>query len=147
PGIEDPAERDARRAADERLADRIEELGVAAFLDEWLAQPLFAGLPPEAACREARLENRAADLAASLRHCGTCTPAPPWDRLAGLSMPVLCVAGEDDAKFAAIARRMVEAIGPGATLALVPGAGHTAHLEQPAAFWSILSDWLEAHHL
>jgi len=46
PGIADDAERAARRDADERLAQEIERDGVDAFLAHWLAQPLFASLPP-----------------------------------------------------------------------------------------------------
>lgn len=44
-GIEDEDERSARKAADEALAAHIEDIGVDAFLEEWLALPLFAGLP------------------------------------------------------------------------------------------------------
>ncbi len=44
PGIANAAERRARRAADDALADHIEAVGVAAFIDEWLTNPLFAGL-------------------------------------------------------------------------------------------------------
>ncbi len=43
-GIEDPGQRAARRAADEALADRIEQEGTDRFLEWWLAQPLFASL-------------------------------------------------------------------------------------------------------
>ena len=57
------------------------------------------------------------------------------------------VAGERDAKFAAIGERMATAIGANASLALVPDAGHTAHLEQPEAFLSILRPWLATHDL
>src|SRR5262245_55475458 len=39
-GLDDPAERAQRRQADESLARSIEEQGVAAFLESWLAQPL-----------------------------------------------------------------------------------------------------------
>src|SRR3989304_5185055 len=42
PGIEDDAQRAARRASDEALAADIEHDGVAAFVDRWQAQPLFA---------------------------------------------------------------------------------------------------------
>src|SRR5204863_3461325 len=45
PGIADRKERETRREADERLAERLETIGVDAFLEEWLAQPIFAGLP------------------------------------------------------------------------------------------------------
>jgi 2-succinyl-6-hydroxy-2,4-cyclohexadiene-1-carboxylate synthase len=62
-------------------------------------------------------------------------------------MPVLTVAGGDDAKFSAEARRLGDSIGDNATVALVPGAGHAAHLEQPAAFLAILRRWLTAHEL
>mgnify|MGYP000978040860 CR=1 FL=1 len=43
--------------ADEALADHLLDVGVPAFLDEWLAQPLFAGLTPATACRDERLAN------------------------------------------------------------------------------------------
>lgn len=142
PGIEDPAERAARAAADARLADRIEAIGVEAFVDEWLRQPLFAGLDPGAACREERLESTAAGLASALRLLGTGAQEPLWDRLGELGMPVLVVVGERDQKFAAIGERMAAAIGGRAELRWIPGAGHAAHLERPEAFVEALRGWL-----
>lgn len=141
-GIEDPVERAARRAADEERAAHLEEVGVKAFLEEWLAQPLFAGLPPEAACRAERRRNTVAGLAGSLRRCGTGTQEPLWDRLAGLGPPTLVVAGANDVRFAALGRRLADRVGPGARLALVAGAGHAAHLERPAATLAVLRPWL-----
>src|SRR3954449_1227018 len=38
PGLQDPAERAERRAADDALADRIEQIGIEAFAAEWGAQ-------------------------------------------------------------------------------------------------------------
>jgi 2-succinyl-6-hydroxy-2,4-cyclohexadiene-1-carboxylate synthase len=143
-GIDDEAERARRRAADEALADRIEAIGVASFLDEWLAQPLFAGLDDAAQGRGARLENTAAGLASSLRLAGTGTQAPLWDRLGDLEIPVLVVAGVQDPKFVALAHRLRAAI-PDADMAIVEGAGHTVHLEQPARFLDVLLPWLDAH--
>ena len=141
-GIEDQPERAARRAADEQLAAELERDGVALFLERWLAQPLFASLPPEAAGLDDRLRNTAAGLASSLRLAGTGTQQPLWDQLAELSMPVLVVAGERDDKFSAVGSRIAEAIGPNATFALVPGAGHACHLEQPDEFLRVLRGWL-----
>jgi 2-succinyl-6-hydroxy-2,4-cyclohexadiene-1-carboxylate synthase len=146
-GIEDPAQRAARRAEDEARARRLEAEGLDAFLDAWLAQPLFAGLPEEAACRPARRENTVAGLAASLRLAGTGAQEPLWHRLAALAMPVLVLAGEHDERFAALGRRLVAAVGDNATLALVAGAGHAAHLEAPAAFVGVLRPWLATHRL
>ena len=147
PGIEDPDERAARRARDLETADRVAELGVPAFLDEWLAQPLFAGLTVDPAALEDRRRNTVAGLRSSLERAGTGTQAPLWDRLPGLAMPVLAMAGERDERYAELAARMAAAIGPQAEVALVPDAGHAAHLEQPAAFTALLRVWLAAHAL
>lgn len=140
-GMDDVREREARRQADEALADRIERIGVPAFLDEWLAQPLFAGLSAAAQGRAERLDNTAAGMAASLRRAGTGTQEPLWDRLRDLRTPTLVVAGALDDKFTALGRRLADTI-PGAELAIVDGAGHTVHLEQPDAFLAILRRWL-----
>ncbi|MFN8039303.1 MAG: alpha/beta fold hydrolase [Acidimicrobiales bacterium] len=145
PGLADPDERATRIAADEALADHVEAVGVDAFLDEWLALPLFAGLHPAAAHLDERRRNTAAGLADSLRRCGTGAQPPQWDRLGELGargLPVLLVVGEHDAKFRAIAEAMADGIGPTAAVAVVPGAGHTAHLEQPAAFLAAVRPFL-----
>lgn len=141
-GIDDPAERAGRRASDEALADRVEAEGLEPFLRWWLSLPLFATLPPEAAAMEARLGGSPAGLASSLRRAGTGTQEPLWDRLGALSMPVLVVAGALDAKYADLADRLGRAIGANAEVAVIDGAGHACHLEQPAAFLDIVEPWL-----
>ena len=140
-GIDDAAERAARRASDEALADTIERDGVDAFLERWLAQPLFATLPATARDVDDRRRNTASGLAASLRRAGTGTQAPLWDRLGELAVPVLLVAGALDPKFVALAERMHGALAR-SELAVVADAGHTVHLEQPDAFAEVLVDWL-----
>jgi 2-succinyl-6-hydroxy-2,4-cyclohexadiene-1-carboxylate synthase len=144
PGIEDEAERAARRARDADQAARLRADGVDAFLETWLAQPLFAGLPPEARFDDERRRNTAEGLASSLELAGTGSQAPLWDRLAEIAVPVLAVAGADDVRFAAVAERTAAAIGPHATARTIPGAGHAAHLERPAAFLALLRAWLHA---
>jgi 2-succinyl-6-hydroxy-2,4-cyclohexadiene-1-carboxylate synthase len=144
PGIADPGARAERRAADEALAGRIEREGVAAFLDRWLAGPLFATLPAAAAGRAERLANTAEGLAYALRRLGTGAQEPLWDRLATLRRPTLLVAGALDAKFAAVAAEMAAAIGPRARVALVPGAGHAVHLERPAELAALVEEFLDA---
>lgn len=138
-GIDRAEDRAVRRTADEALARSLERDGLDAFLERWVAQPLFAGLAdPDLADRR---RNTVAGLASSLRLAGTGTQEPLWDRLGALSMPVLVVAGADDAKFVAAAVRLAELL-PRATLAIVEGAGHTVHLERPDAFSDVLCDWL-----
>ena len=138
PGLADPAEREARRRSDEDLARRIEEEGLEAFARSWEVLPLFAGLrrlPPaaQAAVRATRRAQRPRGLANSLRGMGAGVQPPLWDRLAGLRVPVLCLAGGDDAKYVALAQAMAERL-PRGRAVVVPGAGHTVHLEEPAAF-------------
>ena len=142
-GIADDDARAARRAADEALADRLEGVGVAAFLEDWLAQPMFAGLPREAADIENRLTNTADGLAAALRLLGTGTQAPLDDRLNELTMPVLLVVGARDAKFRDEAERLKRGIRH-AEIAEIAGAGHACHLEQPDAFCEVVEGWLTA---
>jgi 2-succinyl-6-hydroxy-2,4-cyclohexadiene-1-carboxylate synthase len=146
-GLDTDADRRARIAADEALAARLEDEGLEAFLDHWLQLPLFGGLGTSEAGLEARLENTVAGLASSLRLAGTGTQEPLWGRLPSLSMPVLVTAGALDDKFSALAERLVECIGANAELALIPGAGHAAHLERPHAFVDVLRPWLNAHGL
>lgn len=133
-GIDDPEGRRARRDADHALADDLERDGVAAFLDRWLAQPLFAGLPTDEADLAARRTNTADGLAASLRLAGTGTMDPPWwSDLRLVEVPVLVTWGERDAKFAALGRRLAGALHDAQT-AEIADAGHAAHLERPEAF-------------
>lgn len=142
PGLRTERERADRRHADARLAEELERDGLDAFLDRWLANPLFAGLSPDAAGRALRRANTLAGLAASLRHAGTGSQDDLWPRLGELQMPVLCVAGEDDGKFSAIAGDMATAIGANARVAIIPGSGHTVHLEQPDAFVAAVATFL-----
>jgi 2-succinyl-6-hydroxy-2,4-cyclohexadiene-1-carboxylate synthase len=141
PGIADPAEREARRRADDALADRIEAIGIEAFAREWGGQELFAGQPERvaAAAHADRLRNEPAGLAAALRGLGTGVMEPLWDRLGELAMPVTLVVGERDRKFGAIAERMSAAI-PDCRVVVVPGAGHAAALEQPDAVAAAITD-------
>jgi pimeloyl-ACP methyl ester carboxylesterase len=64
------------------------------------------------------------------------------EELAQLRMPVLAMAGERDAKFAAIAREMAGRI-PGAVLRIVPEAGHAVPLERAQAFAAELGEFLK----
>ena len=146
-GIDDPAERAARLQADQATAARIRDMGTYEFVKWWVAQPMFAGIPPEQQFLMERMENTVEGLENSVLQAGTGSQDPSWDRLHVLDMPVLVVAGADDTKYAALGERMVEAIGANAMLALVPGAGHAAHLERPDAFLELLRPWLAAHGL
>jgi 2-succinyl-6-hydroxy-2,4-cyclohexadiene-1-carboxylate synthase len=144
PGIDDATERAARRASDEQLARDVERRGVVPFLRDWLAQPLFATLDPNAAQLAERAEGHtAAELAASLRTLGTGTQEPLWSRLPELRMPVALVSGRADAKFEQINDAIQAACTGVAALARVHlDGGHTLPLEQPGALAAFLVGWL-----
>jgi 2-succinyl-6-hydroxy-2,4-cyclohexadiene-1-carboxylate synthase len=138
PGIEDPRERESRRAADESLARAIETRGVEWFAEYWAKQPLFdsqRSLPPAARerLRAARRANRPEGLAASLRGFGQ--GVQPWlgDHLGAIPCPTLVLTGGLDEKFDAFGTWMSLMI-PDARQQTAPRAGHNVHLEEPESY-------------
>jgi 2-succinyl-6-hydroxy-2,4-cyclohexadiene-1-carboxylate synthase len=128
-GIEDPVERSERRRRDDELADRIESIGTDAFLDEWLAQPMFASLPKDPRERASR-SGDAGGLANSLRSSGTGTQAWLAPELLTLTTPTLALAGSHDEKFSREAAAIAESVVHG-QCETVADASHASHLEQP----------------
>lgn len=145
-GIADPTERAARCREDAALAARIESVGVEAFVDEWLAQPMFASLRKRGARflaeqRRQRVSNSARGLADSLRRLGPGAQPPLFDALPSVAVPVLLVAGALDRKFVALAHALAGQL-PQAEICEIADAGHAAHLEQPEAFVHAVQDFL-----
>lgn len=133
PGLSDPIERDARREADDRLADRIETMEIDDFLEEWLEQPLFSTLSRDDWDLDDRRRNDVHGLAHSLRSAGTGAQQSLWDHLHEVTCPVILVTGENDRKFEAVAERMRPLLGGPSEHIRVPGRGHAVHLEDPRA--------------
>jgi 2-succinyl-6-hydroxy-2,4-cyclohexadiene-1-carboxylate synthase len=141
PGIDDEAQRIDRRRLDEQRAERVEQIGVDAFLDEWLAAAMFAGLPADPQGLEYRRRNTTDGLAHSLRRCGTGNQAGLWEHLDRIPIPVLVIAGELDTKFTEIGYRMADAL-PDATFVSIAGAGHAAQAERPEDTAEVIAEWL-----
>ena len=144
PGIADPEARASRRAADDTLADRIEERGIEWFAEYWRSIPLFETqweLPDSVryALHARRLRNNPQGLARSLRGMGQGAHGYLGDRLSQLKCRTLFLAGERDLKYVEVSRSLWEAI-PGSSCGIVAGAGHAVHLEAPAAFAEALAD-------
>jgi 2-succinyl-6-hydroxy-2,4-cyclohexadiene-1-carboxylate synthase len=145
PGIADEAERAARLEADERLAQEVERDGVDAFIERWLAQPLFTTLPRErSGIDDRKLLNTVEHLTYQLRVLGQGAQPSNWDRLGELRMPTLLIAGALDTKYVDIAHRMAERMSD-ARVEIVPDAGHACHLEQPEHVAQLLASF-EADH-
>ena len=146
PGLRGAEARRARAAQDGLLADAIERDGVAAFVERWERLPMFAtqAALPEAArerVRAERLGHSARGLANSLRGMGQGVQPPMYARLRLMRVPALILAGELDAPYCAMGREM-ERLMPQARLAIVPGAGHAVHLEQPEEFRRMVTEFL-----
>jgi len=147
PGLAEDDERRVRRASDEEVARFIESRPIAAFVDRWEAQQLFAtqrALPLDirSRIRARRLACSRKGLAASLREMGTGAQAWLGDRLGEVVVPVMLIAGERDAKFAAIARDMLPSFRD-ARLCVIPRAGHDVHTEAPAAVIDLVRDFMQ----
>lgn len=147
PGLPDVTTQQERVRSDEQLAADIETQGMAAFVERWEALPLFATqqtLPAatQSTLHEQRLRNRPHGLANSLRGMGTGAQLSLWEQLPGLSVPTLLLAGALDQKFKVIAEQMATYL-PKATVAIIPDAGHTIHLEQPKAFQTAVINFLQ----
>ncbi|HSO07992.1 MAG TPA: alpha/beta fold hydrolase [Pelomicrobium sp.] len=145
-GIADKAERKLRRAADNAVAARIERDGLEAFVDDWMALPIFETqwrLGPRFidAVRRERLSNSAEGLAGALRAMGPAAQPPLFDALGALDAPVLCMAGALDVSFVDAARDLAARL-PRGEFAAIPDAGHAAHTEQAAAVIAAMSEIL-----
>jgi 2-succinyl-6-hydroxy-2,4-cyclohexadiene-1-carboxylate synthase len=146
PGLATEEERAARREQDEALARRIETSSIEAFVDEWVALPIFASQRRlservRAAERERRLGNDPRALAACLRGLGTGSQPSFWERLPEVRAPVLLLTGEEDTKFTGIAAQMSGRL-PNARAAVVSVAGHCVHLEAPEPWLEVVRAWL-----
>ena len=133
-GVRDEADREARRIRDGALADRIETIGLDAFLDEWLAGPVAGtshlGNEVQRADRMVRSENTAVGLASALRGLGQGSQPFVGDRLSELEMPVLTISGARDEKYTRLAAEIAGSVPDGRHIS-IPEAGHNVILEAP----------------
>lgn len=147
PGLASAEERRVRMEADERWARALEAGGLGAFVDDWMAQPLFRSqhaLPRRVRERERarRMSQDPRALAACLRGLGTGVQPSMWDGLDTLDVPNLVVTGALDEKFEGIAREMIRRL-PRARYVSVAGAGHAVHLEASRAWEQAVDAFLD----
>lgn len=147
PGLRSAEEREKRRADDERLADRLEQDGIEAFVDYWESLPMWDSQKQtlsshaKQAIRTERLSHQPHGLANSLREMGTGAQPSLWEELSDLNIPIQLIVGELDGKFATINREMATLL-PHARLMLVSNCGHAVHLERPSEFGEIVQTFL-----
>lgn len=146
PGLESAEEREARRAADEGKARRLETEDFEEFLRDWYRQPLFAPLARDdeflRRTLEARRKNDPRELAKSLLGMGTGSQPSLWEELSGLQTPTLAVAGGLDEKFVEILHRM-KTVCSRLRTAVVPHVGHSVGAEAPGEYLLLLRDFVD----
>lgn len=137
-GFDDPETRSERADQDRVRAEQIHTLGVRPFLEDWLAQPLFATLPRDDAIIDARAATMdAARLAHQMTTLGQGAMEPLGNRLGELRMPTTVVVGRADTRYVEIGRAIAARI-PHAVLIELDG-GHALPLEQPAALSAVIA--------
>jgi len=137
PGLEDERWRGHRFTGDDELAEKILQRGIEWFQGYWAQNPIIATQaripePAFSAMQAARALNRPEGLACSLRGMGLGVMHPTHSKIESLDVPTLLMIGDEDEKFAELALTMSELM-PNAQISRIPGAGHCAHLERPAA--------------
>jgi 2-succinyl-6-hydroxy-2,4-cyclohexadiene-1-carboxylate synthase len=136
-GIEGQAERATRREGDEQWARRLEHDDWESVLRDWNAQPLFGGHVP---VRRERHYDRSRVVDAMRRWSpGVLEPLAP--RLSEITIPVLWIAGERDAKYVTEGERAVAKL-PDGELWVCPAAAHRVPWEQPEKFVERLMSFL-----
>lgn len=146
PGIDNSDERECRKKEDEKLAQHILDIGVAAFMAEWMQKDLIRSqqsIPESIKTQmvQTRLQNARKALSQSLKNLSTGNMTPVWNKLHKIICPTLLITGESDAKFQSIAKAMLPLI-PDCTYRVIPNAGHAAHLENLDYFNKIVGDFL-----
>ena len=118
--------------------------GLESLRTELAAHPLMQLHSREPAARQALAAMLARYTGVDLADPTAAQPSPPAD-CAGLRLPVLVINGERDTPQRLAVGDALARLIPGATRKLVPGAGHLACLDAPAAYARIVSDFLHEH--
>ncbi len=137
-GADTPEGAAGRRAT----AEKVEAGGVAVVVDA-MAPKMVA--PAHAAAWEPRVRTlmagaTPAGVAAALR--GMAERPDSTAMLSTIEVPTLVITGADDVLIPPAESEKLAAGIPGATLAVIPAAGHLVAAEQPESFNRALGDWL-----
>lgn len=145
-GIRDAARRVERLKRDTELGERIDNIGVEAFIKEWTSIGITSldRLTPEARAHDLgmRLANSGAGLRAALVGFGQGAQPSVWNQLDTLTVPVLLMVGEDDDTYRDINVQMSKQI-ERAEIVVVPGSGHNPLTDNPEFSFSTISDFLD----
>jgi len=139
PGIAGSGDRTVRLQTDGMWARKAREMLWQDFLAEWDSQSLFRGeLDPLVVdwWRDSRLAlvDRREAIAATFENWSPARQAPLFSHLAEISLPVLCLAGEEDGRYAGLAKEFAGRI-PLGEYGILAGVGHRVPWEVPGVFF------------
>jgi 3-oxoadipate enol-lactonase len=144
------ADSEEGKAGRRKLAEAVLAKGSQAAADAMLGKllsPKTAEARPDTVQAVERMILEASPQAIASAALGMALRADRTGGLGSIRVPTLVVVGEDDAITPPdVARKLADAI-PAAALAIIPGGGHLANVEQPEAFNKALSSWLSGHGL
>jgi 2-succinyl-6-hydroxy-2,4-cyclohexadiene-1-carboxylate synthase len=142
-GMDDRPHRQQRLVADRKIATKLRQSEMQAFLNDWYQQPLFKYLKSEmvAAIISKKMVNKPNDLAEVVVRLSQGIQPPLWTKLCQWTKPTLILAGEIDKKYCELAKRMSSLISS-SKLRIIPDAGHIIHLENNKDFVSALNSFL-----
>ncbi|GAA5129554.1 alpha/beta fold hydrolase [Luteolibacter yonseiensis] len=142
PGLEDEADRASRRTTDTAWASRALAGNWQEFQDAWNGQPVLGKPIAREKQASGSLIMRRREIARSFVDWSLGAQQPLWDRLGEITIPVLWVVGENDAKFRELAGRAVPLL-PNGHLAIAPGSGHRVPWEADEWFAETVSGFLK----
>ncbi|HMP71896.1 MAG TPA: alpha/beta fold hydrolase [Kiritimatiellia bacterium] len=148
PGLEDARERTARRRADAQWAARIRSEAWSGLLRAWYTQPVFQDLLDDPVQFDALLASRMPLEACREGLAKVIVGMSPgelpsmWHRIRRLSIPLLAMAGERDARYVDIVER-VQRLSRGAQAVIVPKAGHALLRVAPGAVAKAINHFLQ----
>lgn len=119
-------------------AETLRRDGSAAFLDAFVPRALGPGADPAVAARLREVADRQPADAMAHATMAIATRADHTALLSGIGVPTLVVVGEHDVITPPSVHTEMAAAIPGATLAIIGGAGHMTALEQPGEFADLL---------
>ena len=142
PGLENDLDRSARKAQDAGWAAKAFAGDWRGFLEQWNAQPLLGGEDMREPEASQRLVSRRREISRSFIDWSLGLQEPLWDVLPSIPVPVLWVAGAEDAKYLELATRAA-ALMPTSVLAIAPGCGHRVPWENPGWFAERVAHFLK----
>jgi 2-succinyl-6-hydroxy-2,4-cyclohexadiene-1-carboxylate synthase len=128
PGLRDAAEASARRSADTVWATQALTLPWPDFLGKWNAQPILGGAI-RSEREDGKLMQRRREIARSFVDWSLGNQKPLWEKLSSIRIPTLWIAGENDAKFLALAEEAAGLSG-NFSMEIAAGSGHRVPWEK-----------------